>query len=183
MLYISAIAPQWYNQSRVVCCAPKPATATARRALHSSPQLCAVAAGDHIFRLRCPSVKCPFPNELASVPSPWYSSPVPIPSLLIEKWQNSGQKLLIRHLTLTPFLLFPSETSPCPFVCGFPPVISRERSESRNLLPHSSAAISFQAATGGVQFDCASLRPPSSSASSLCENYQPTSLSLVGTAR
>ena len=30
------------------------ATATARRALKSSPQLCAVAAGDHTFRLRCP---------------------------------------------------------------------------------------------------------------------------------
>ncbi len=39
MLYISAIAPQWYNQSRVLFCVPKPATAIARRALHSSPQL------------------------------------------------------------------------------------------------------------------------------------------------
>ena len=39
MLYYSAITPQWYNQSRVVCCAPKPATATARRAIQSSPQL------------------------------------------------------------------------------------------------------------------------------------------------
>ena len=50
-------------------------------------------------------------------------------------------------------------------------VILPERSEWRNLLPSSSAAISFQAATGGAPFGCASLRPlPESTASSLRDN-------------
>ena len=63
--------------------------------------------------------------------------------------------------------------------------LSFRPSEARGeiyFLLHFSAAIGFQAATGGAPFGCASLRPlPESTASSLHDNLHPTSLSLVGT--